>query len=102
MAYRLAHPDNVFDLAIAHNEMSYYYNEQGRYRYAIDHGLKALAAYQHMDMYRTEEALALNPRLNIAHAHYWLGEVAEAESYALLCLKWIEKNQYEWDFNANR
>ncbi|EXJ94081.1 hypothetical protein A1O1_02474 [Capronia coronata CBS 617.96] len=102
MAYRLAHPDDVFNLAIAHNEMSYYYNEQGRYRDAVHHGLQALAVYQHMEMYRTGEALAINPRINIAHAHYWLGELAEAESYALRCLERIEMNQYEWDFNANR
>ena len=100
--YRAAHPEEVFDLALAHNEMAYFHNEFGRYRQATEEGIKALEVYQGMQIYSSGEQVAMHPRLNTAIAYYFLGEAEQAESYAEFCLRRLESSEWEWNFSADR
>lgn len=102
MAYRAAHPEEVFDLALAHNEMAYYHNEFGQFRQAVEEGKKALEVYLGMQIYSSGEQMAMHPRLNVAIAYYFLGEAEEAEKYAEACLRRLERSDWEWNFTADR
>lgn len=102
LEYRIAHPDDILLLGIAYNELSFMYNEEAKYKEAIEAGKRSSEVYLCMDLYSKKQNMAMYPMLNCANAHIFMGEANQAETYVQPCLEWLEGSEYQWNFNANR